>query len=72
MIYSRFGTPLTLISKKEDSNGRVSIQATSDGKGDVREYHVGDLKADEGPPEIEQAVAKLPLQVFPKKVRRIR
>ena len=72
MIYSRFGTLLTLVSKQENSNGKLSVQATSEGTADIREYHVGDLKADEGLAEINQAVAKLNWKVFPKKANRAR
>jgi len=63
MIYSKFGSQLTLITKTE-RDGRISVQATADGTGDIHEYNVGDLKADDGMTEINAAVARLPLKVF--------
>src|SRR2546429_414183 len=36
MIYSRFGSKLTLISKGEDSDGQLSVQATCEGMEGVR------------------------------------
>jgi hypothetical protein len=64
MLYSRFGTPLTPISKQKDAAGRISIQATADGgSGDVHHYSIGDLKADDGMNEINDAVGKLPWRV---------
>lgn len=61
MIYSKFGTPLTLISKTESPGGRIMIQATaSGGAPDVIEYNLADLKADQGMSEIQAAVAALP------------
>jgi hypothetical protein len=71
MIYSRFGTPLVLVSKTENT-GAVSIQAKSGGTEDTREYHLADLKADDGAAEINAAVAKLPLKVFENKTGRRR
>ena len=50
MIYSRFGTVLTLVSKTESESGKVSVQATTEGSADLHEYHVGDLTADDGSP----------------------
>lgn len=70
MIYSQFGTLLTLVSKQQDSNGKLSVQATSGGTTDIREYHVGDLKADDGLTEVAQSVAKLNWKVSPKKAKR--
>ncbi len=64
MIYSKFGTELTLVSRTEDAGGRTSVQATSDGTADVREYPVADLKADDGMSEINDAVARLPRKVL--------
>jgi hypothetical protein len=64
MIYSRFGTQLTLVSKIESEGGRVSVQATTEGTTDIHDYNVLDLKADDGMKEINAAVAKLPLKVF--------
>jgi hypothetical protein len=63
MIYSRFGTQLTLINKTESEGGRVSVQATADGSADIHDYNVVDLKADDGMNEINAAVAKLPSRV---------
>jgi hypothetical protein len=63
MIYSRFGTQLTLISKTVSDGGRVSVQATTDGTADTHDYNVVDLKADDGMNEINAAVAKLPFRV---------
>ena len=63
MIYTRFGTKLTPISKQEDSNGRISIQAAAEGTDGVRDYLVDDLTADDGMPEINDAAAKLPWKV---------
>ena len=72
MIYSRFGTALTLVSKRENASGQLSIQATVDGTTDLHEYNLADLKADDGQPEINAAVAKLPPQVFENKNARRR
>ncbi len=70
MIYSRFGTQLTLLSKQEGS-GRLSIQATAQGTPDIRHYHVGDLTADAGASEIDAAIANLPWKVIQKKEKRV-
>ena len=70
MIYSRFGTQLTLVSKIESDGGRVSVQATTEGTSDLHDYNVVDLKADDGMSEINAAVAKLPLRVVEKNTRR--
>lgn len=72
MIYSRFGTALSLVSKTQSASGVVSIQATSAGTTDTREYTLADLKADNGLAEINAAVAKLPLKVFENKSGRRR
>ena len=64
MIYSRFGTPLTLVTRTESDAGVVSVQATTDDSTDVHEYKLTDLTADEGSTEINAAVAKLPMKVF--------
>ena len=72
MIYSRFGTALTLVSKHENASGQISIQATVDGTTDIHEYTLADLKADDGLTEINAAVAKLPPQVFENKSGRRR
>jgi len=42
MIYSRFGTALTLVSKTENDTGQVSVQATTNGSADLHEYRVTD------------------------------
>jgi hypothetical protein len=62
MIYSRFGTKLNLISKATDSAGQVFVWASSDGTEGIREYRRCDLVADGGMPEIDKAVAGLPLK----------
>jgi hypothetical protein len=61
MIYSRFGSKLTLISKGEDRDGQLSVQATCEGMEGVRAYGRGEMTADEGKPEIDAALAKLPV-----------
>ena len=63
MIYSKFGSPLTLVSKHQVGNGQLSIQTTAGDTQDIRECSVGELKADGGLPEIDAAVAKLPWKV---------
>ena len=60
MIYSRFGSKLTLISRDEDKDGQLSVQATCEGMDGVRTYVRGEMTADDGKPEIDAAVAKLP------------
>jgi hypothetical protein len=72
MIYSKFGSKLTLVTKTESTGGRVDVQATADGTTDVHEYNVTDLKADDGMKEINDAVAKLPLKVFENTHKRFR
>ena len=72
MIYSKFGTELALVSKTASASGRVSVQATSGGTTDVREYDLSDLKADDGLTEVNAAVARLPFKVFENNVRRRR
>jgi hypothetical protein len=65
MIYSKFGTPLVLISKTESPEGRVMIQAAETASAtDIHEYAIADLKADNGIPEIREAVAALQAKVF--------
>jgi hypothetical protein len=61
MIYSRFGSKLTLISKGEDRDGQLSVQATCEGMEGVRTYGRSEMTADEGKTEIDAAVAKLPV-----------
>ena len=63
MIYRRFGTKLTPVSKEQDASGRISIQVTAEGVTELRNYALTDLKADDGMPEINDAVAKLPWRV---------
>jgi hypothetical protein len=71
MLYSRFGTRLTPISKQKDAGGRISIQATAEGgSGDIHHYAIGDLKADDGMNEINDAVGKLPWRVVETKRQR--
>jgi hypothetical protein len=61
MIYSRFGSKLTLLSKDENSDGQLSVQATCEGMEGVRTYRRTEMTADDGNPEIDAAVAKLPV-----------
>lgn len=63
MIYSRFGTKLTPTCKEQDANGKISIQATAEGMDGLRSYAITELKADDGMPEINDAVGKLPWKV---------
>jgi hypothetical protein len=72
MIYSRFGTPLALVSKTRSDAGLVCVQATANGAADVHEYKLTDLTADDGSTEINAAVEKLPLKVFENKSGRRR
>ena len=76
MIYSRFGTKLTPVSKEQDASGRVSIQVTTDETSGLRNYAVADLTADEGMTEINETVSKLPWKVVepsvPRRSRNIR
>lgn len=72
MIYSRFGTALTLVSKTQDDTGKLSIQATTSGTADLHEYRLTDLTADDGSTEINAAVSKLPTKVFENKSGRRR
>ncbi|HYE21556.1 MAG TPA: hypothetical protein VEA69_24130 [Tepidisphaeraceae bacterium] len=60
MIFSRFGTRITLVSKSEDAAGQLRLQGTGEGMEGVREYGRADLKADDGGPEIDAAIAALP------------
>jgi len=64
MIYSKFGTALALVSKTQGADGVILVQATAGGTADIHEYDRASLKADDGPEEINRAVAKLPLKVF--------
>lgn len=72
MIYTRFGSTITLHSKRQEGNGRLSIQATSRDPGEVREYDVGDLEADGGFTEIDEAVARLPWESVQQRAARAR
>ena len=63
MLYSKFGSRLTPISKREDANGRITIQATAEDATDVRDYQITDLKADDGSTEINEVIANLPVKV---------
>ena len=63
MIYSRFGTKLTPLSKRQGADGRVSIQATAEGAEGVRDYPLAELTADDGLSEINDAVEKLAWRV---------
>jgi hypothetical protein len=64
VLYSKFGSRLTPVSKSEDANGRITIQATAEDTTDVREYQITDLKADDGSAEINEAIQKLPAKVI--------
>ncbi|HZN69453.1 MAG TPA: hypothetical protein VFB66_29535 [Tepidisphaeraceae bacterium] len=72
MIFSKFGSRLTPVSKSEDGSGRVWVQATAEGSPDIREYAASDLKADEGLGEINRAIAQLPPKVVGSMVERRR
>lgn len=72
MIYTKFGSRLTLLGRLLDNNGRLAIQATAEGATQVREYQVSDLKADDGSPEIKKAIEQLPWKVQTATVRRSR
>ena len=60
VIYSKFGSRLTLLSRLHDNNGRLAIRASVEGVVDTRDFALADLKADAGMPEINGAVEKLP------------
>jgi hypothetical protein len=70
MIYSRFGTKLTLVSKTQAPNGLLSIQAVADEVSEPRDYHTGDLTADNGFIEINEMVELLPWKATPKAMPR--
>jgi hypothetical protein len=72
MIYSKFGSKLTLVTKTQSVSGQVSVQASVEGMPDLHDYNVADLKADAGLPEISEAVAGLPMKVFENKSGRRR
>jgi len=65
MIYSRFGSKLTLISQGRDASGQLVVQATCEGMQGVRSYRWEDMTADQGHPEIDAAIASLPLTPIP-------
>jgi hypothetical protein len=65
MIYSKFGTRLTAVSKSNDASGRVVIQATAEATTGVRDYQITDIKADGGSAEIDELIAGLALKVAP-------
>ena len=69
MIYSRFGTKLTLVSKTQDASGKISLQATAEGAPDLRSYATTELKADDGMNEINDAIGKLPWRVVESNTR---
>jgi len=70
MIYSKFGSALTLINKQEDSNGQLLIFATVEAGADIREYRLEDLKADGGSAEIGEMTGNLPWKPRPPKLQR--
>lgn len=72
MIYSKFGSKLTPISKVQGSAGRIWVQVTAEGSTDVHEYAAAELTADGGRDEISQIVASLPWKVVGSKVERRR
>jgi hypothetical protein len=72
MIYSRFGTKLTPLSKEQDAAGHLSIHATAEDADGTRRYVITDLKADDGMPEINDLLTRLPWKVLEKKEPRRR
>ena len=67
MIYSRFGTKLTPLSKEQDASGHLSIHVTVEDADGTRRYAITDLTADDGMPEINDLLARLPWKVLEKK-----
>jgi hypothetical protein len=67
MIYSRFGTKLTPLSKEQDQSGRITVQVAVEDAQGTRDYALADLTADDGMPEITEVVARLPWKVVEKK-----
>jgi hypothetical protein len=63
MIYSRFGTKLTPLSKEQDASGHMSIHVTIEDAQGTRRYAISDLTADEGMPEINDLLTRLPWKV---------
>jgi hypothetical protein len=53
MIYTRMGSPVRVVAAGDD--GFVLVEYQEDG--DTREVHVGDLRADGGAAEIDEAIA---------------
>ena len=72
MIYSRFGTKLTLVSKQQEPNGLLCIQAQVEDTSEVRDYYTGDMTADNGFNEINEAVELLPWKTATPVTRRPR
>ena len=66
MLYSRFGTKLTPLSKEQDANGTISMQATAEGMDGIRTYAMNELMADDGMPEINETLGMLPWRVVDK------
>lgn len=64
MLYSKFGSRLTPISKSEDGNGRITVHATAEATPGVREYQITELKADDGSTEIDEVIKNLPSKVI--------
>ena len=72
MIFSKFGSKLTLVSKRDDGSGRVWVQGRAEGSTDIREFAADELKADDGLAEVDRAVAQLPPKAVGSKVERRR
>jgi hypothetical protein len=66
MLYSRFGTKLTPLSKERDASGTISLQATAEGMDGIRTYAMNELMADDGMPEINETLEILPWRVVEK------
>jgi hypothetical protein len=56
MIFTRMGSPVRVIGLAADypASGFVLVEYQEDG--DTREVHVGDLRADNGAAEIDEAI----------------
>jgi hypothetical protein len=61
---------LTPVSKEQDTIGRISILASAEEMEGLRNYAVPDLKADDGLPEINDTIDKLPWKIIEKKPQR--
>lgn len=59
MIYTRFGSPVELVSKI-DEQGWVHVLVEHADQEIEREYHISELKADGGLEEIHRASDELP------------